>query len=255
MDGIPIELITRTWTSSGPVICDLVRAAVATGLHPTILKQGKTIALRKPGRTQAVMTKDYRPITMLVTLSKIIEKVMAARIASHLEPSSVLSSLFFDDEQYGFRACRSCDQASAQLTEKIRTAKGCGKVASVAFLDIAGAYDTVLPSRLIKAMIDLKLPHDVVKWTLSFLTNRSTTFSVEDVSREFQLSIGLPQGSPLSPVLYAIYNKPAIEILKGEGCDVIAYADDLAVIATGQLIEENCVELQRGINWFRGKSG
>jgi ribonuclease HI len=252
VDGIPISIFTKCWNTIGPITCQIVRAAIELGHQPRQLCIGRTIALRKPGRLKANQPKDYRPITMLSTLSKIIEKLMAGRIISYLEPTvwqdfNLLDG-FLPDEQFGFRPGRSCEQASARLINAIRKARQCNKTMSVVFLDIAGAYDTVLPVQLLRELEQLQLPSNIIKWTQSFLTDRSTMFTVNnDVTHQISTTLGLPQGSPLSPVLYAIYNRQAIQALKESGCQVIVYADDIAVLAEGT-IEENVIKLQRSIN-------
>jgi hypothetical protein len=144
----------------------LVRATAAVGHHPQELRIGRTIALRKPGRIRATAPKDYRPITMLVTLSKIIEKFMAGCFVSYLEPDIALPTeeLTMSEGQFGFRPARSCEQASAQLINKIRMAKRRNNIASVVFLDIAGAYDTVLPSMLLAELVALKMPANLIRW-------------------------------------------------------------------------------------------
>lgn len=250
LDGVPITILVKCWAAIRRVLVPLIQSIIQSGYHPVALRVGKSIALRKPGRRVATQTKDYRPITMLNALSKVIEKIVTARFASWLEPDMLFNpgELEFPNEQYGFRANRGCDQASAQLVNIIRQAKQVRSLASVAFLDISGAYDTVLPSMLIQQLQALRLPKALINWTKSFLTERSTQISIDGATRTVELEIGLPQGSPLSPILYAIYNSPAIKILKETpDIQVIVYADDIAIIACGPHMDRNCQKLEKAI--------
>lgn len=234
-DEIPMTLIHECWDLLSPRLLRLFNQCLALGYHPRLLKIGKTIALAKPGRRPAKEPKDYRPITMLSTISKIMEKIMTRRITYTLE-----SSNFLPTEQYGFRPFRSCEQASAMLTNAIRFGWSHQMITSVVFLDIRGAYDTVVHTTLLDKLTKTDIPNNALRWIHSFLSDRKVMFSIETGrTTSIPITIGVPQGSALSPILYIVYNFESLTIPRVFNCKSIGFADDIAILTTGRSVQEN----------------
>jgi ribonuclease HI len=123
------------------------------------------------------------------------------------------------------------------LTEKVHAAWRQGKVATALLLDVSGAFDNVSHTRLVHNLRKRRLPLQIVHWIADYLRGRTTTLRLaEGNSARYPIDTGIPQGSPLSPILYLFYNADLVEIEDSEL--TVGYIDDVALIATGKTTEE-----------------
>ncbi|EDN04750.1 predicted protein [Histoplasma mississippiense (nom. inval.)] len=196
-------------------------------------KEAKTVALRKPGKADYQTAGAWRPIALLDTIGKIVEAATAKRLRKIAEDHNLLPS----------------QQRGQEGAAQIRTVwQHPGQVASVLSLDMTGAYDKVLRERMVHILRRLGIPRDLVGWVASFMTNRKSTIAFEgQESDTFDIPAGIPQGSPLSPILFLFYNEELVRICSRPGRPVvcIAFVDDVNVMAYGQSTEDNCRELLR----------
>ena len=143
---------------------------------------------------------NYRPISLLLVFSKIVEKLMHKRLYSFLENYDSLNSL-----QFGFRAKHSTLHALISLTESVKQTIDEGMFGCSVFIDLQKAFDTINHPVLLQ-----KLQHCVrgtaVNWFSSYLTDRKHYVSVNGhTSDHLKISSGVPQGSVLGPLLFLIY--------------------------------------------------
>ncbi len=159
----------------------------------------------------------------------------------------------------GARPGRSTKTALELLTGQVKTIWGSGKfVASLLSLDISGAFDTVNPTRLLYILRRKGLPGWIVQWIRAFMTDRRTTLIIQGTETEaFPVPAGVPQGSPLSPVLFLFYNSELLDLCNRpkEGLSAIGFADDVNMLAYGRSTESNCRILEAGharcLDWAR----
>ena len=121
-------------------------------------------------------------------------------------------------------------------------------MATLLSMDVAGAFDTVPHRRLIHNLRKRKIPKWITDWTAIFLKERRTTLTINRrVTEEFAVRTGIPQGSPISPILYLFYNADLLEICERPGINTSAlgFVDDVNVLAYGKSTEENCRILER----------
>ena len=133
------------------------------------------------------------------------------------------------------------------VTKAVHTAWSRGAIATLLQLDIKGAFDRVNHIRLLDTLREKGFPAWVVRWVRSYLTDRTARlrFDGED-SAPFPIIAGVPQGSPLSPVLFLIYISNLYEILeKQEGLLVVGFADDTNIMVFGRDARWNCQQLER----------
>ena len=157
-------------------------------------------------------------------------------------------------EQSAFRPGRDAQEQVALLTQRAVQAMNGGLVTAVAALDVAKAFDSVWHAGLVRQCI-VDLPTGVARWVAAFLRDR-TAAVLEDgsVSRRFPTLAGVPQGSPISPLLYAFYTR-SMPLPRTPMTGATVYADDVAVWASAQtpaaawsLLEPR---LQEMVEWGR----
>ena len=221
----------------------LTNACFRLSYFPKQFRHARTIVLRKPGKSNYSDPGAWRPIALLSTLGKIMETVLARKITDLAENHRLLPS-----SQMGNRKQRSTETALELLLEQVYTVWGLKKVASVLSLDIAGAFDTVNHTRLLDNLRIKGLPRWLIQIVGSFLHQRSTTLVVdgEEVGPR-ELYAGVPQGSPLSPILFLFYNGPLLERLASTDLPIspLGFADDINLLAFGNNTASNCRALEQ----------
>ena len=201
------------------------------------------MVLRKPDKDDYTIPKAYRPIALLNTIGKIMDAVLARRLSYLVEAHHVLP-----DTHIGGRKLRSTEHALHLITEKIYKAwnTGHGRVASLLLLDVSGAFDNVSHERLLHDLRTRRVDEKLVKWIASFLSERRTRIMMDDfTSEEHAISTGIPQGSPLSPILYIFYNAGLLETCAVDhDTTATGYIDDAAILACGDTTAETCAKLK-----------
>ena len=243
-DGIPNSLWHKV--ISIPVVVDalhqLFNACVRTGYNPSHFQRSTTVVLRKGGERDFQLAKSYRPIALLNTVGKFLEAVIARRISYAVEAEGLLPKTHL-----GGRRGISIDHAIQMMIDRIKTAWGRNKVVSLLLLDVSGAYDNVSHKRLLHNLKKRRLGH-LVPWVRAFLTGRSTKIRLpKGVSGSMPTPTGIPQGSPISPILCLIYNADLIEDCCTPSGDVTTngWVDDVSIIAVGRTVQQNIKKLQR----------
>jgi hypothetical protein len=191
---IAIRLITTTFNAS-----------IKSATFPTCWKHAiiAPIPKRHPAKTHT----DFRPISLLCTIGKILERIMAKQIAD-LAPQ--LQAI--DPNQFGFRKSASTTHAVLNLTNDIHCHIHSNRRAATAvlLLDLTAAYDSVPHNALTNTMIINKFPPHIIHWTSNFIQNRTAQtrhFNQQStlLSSQAHVTRGVPQGSPLSPILFSLF--------------------------------------------------
>lgn len=232
------------------VLDQLFNACIRSGYNPTHFQRSITVVLRKQGKSDYQLAKSYRPVALLNTLGKFLEAIIARRISYAMESEGLLPK-----SHLGGRRGVSTDHAIHIIIDRIKMAWGKGKaVVSLLMLDVSGAYDNVSHRRLLHNLRKRRLGQ-LAPWVKAFLSNRSTTIRMpEGMSDAFPTPTGIPQGSPISPILYLIYNADLIEIC-GNGVTSKGWVDDACFIAQGDSERETIKKLrsacQKADQWAR----
>ncbi|KAJ3453607.1 hypothetical protein MRS44_017854 [Fusarium solani] len=229
IDGITNGVLHQTLDLLLPTLCVLFNACLQQGHCPTHFKDSVTVVLRKPGKDDYAQPKAYRPIALLSTLGKVLEAIIANRLAYLADVHQVLPS-----RHTGGRKLASTEHAMHFLLQRIHEAWAEGKVASLLLLDVSGAYDNVSRERLLHNLRKRRVCQNIVRWTDSFLRDRSTTLKLQEYTApSAPIQTGIPQGSPVSPILYLFYNADLIEACKTEDTEAVGYIDDVSILAVG----------------------
>ncbi|KAB5587930.1 Reverse transcriptase from mobile element jockey protein [Ceratobasidium theobromae] len=235
--GTNYRVLRWAFAVRGDLIEALYNAMLTLEYHPVCLKNALIAPIPKPNKFDFASPKAYRPISLLETLSKLFEKVMAARFTA-------LSGLhgLIPPEQFGGRDMTSCMDAGLSLVHDIEHAWARKQQASVTLLDISGYFNNIDHRLLVKCMQKMGYPTRVLGWLSSYLSDRSASFRINDeVGTAFSLKDrGIPQGSPLSPVFSSIFTAPMLAALRSRGVQVRAYIDDLCIFAQSDT-QEGCI--------------
>lgn len=219
----------------------IFNCCISTGVFPDILKKALIHPIYKSGVRDRVI--NYRPISILPSLSKILERIMNSRLKKYIESIHLLS-----DCQYGFRNGRSTDDAVHELTNHIVNALDNRKKCLAIFLDLAKAFDTVSIPNLVSKLEAIGLRGNQLKLFESYLHNRTQCVKIGDhISSELQIEYGVPQGSILGPTLFLIYINELCKTNLQNG-KLIAFADDTTLIFTGNNWKETFAYAQTGFN-------
>ena len=178
--------------------------SISQGVFPSKMKLAEVIPLYK-GKEHDIII-NYRPISLLITISKLLEKIIYKRLYLFLETNKILF-----ESQYGFRTKRSCKQAVMELVSRLLQAKDAKKHRTGIFLDLSKAFDTLNHEVLIKKLDRYGIRGDVLNWFISYLSERTLIAKVSTkpnsitYSEPYNIEYGTAQGSCLGPLLLILF--------------------------------------------------
>lgn len=211
------------------------------GYHPKCWKQAIGCVLKKQKKPDYSIPKAYRVISLLNCLGKVSERILAQRLAYLAETTNLIH-----DSQIGGRLKKSGIDAAVLLTSYVQDNKRRGLVTSTAFMDVKGAYDHVAHMELVNNLMELGLPYAIITWVLAFLSDRLLKLSFNGQIEEFQSIIsGIPQGSPISPILFLIYIR---KLFDSGHIYYLSYVDDITISYASTSVKKNTKLLQLEVN-------
>ncbi|KAI4732297.1 hypothetical protein E4T50_17119 [Aureobasidium sp. EXF-12298] len=243
-DDIPFLVWQKVWEEAKGSILALYRASLRLSHLPSSWRTARIVPLRKPGKPDYTIPKAFRPISLLATISKGLEAVVANRLSFMAEKHNLLPS-----NHFGARKKRSCEQAINVLVERIYEAWRNGKVVSLVTFDVQGAFNGVNTTVLQERLEQRGIPGTLSEWVGDFCRERMATVTLDTFESDRQpiAQAGIPQGSPLSPILYIFYNANLVErpIDKTQGA--LGFVDDYSPWVVGDDVDQNIKALQTTI--------
>lgn len=199
----------------------IICACLLLNYFPHKWKSATIIPILKPGKSPTVVG-SYRPISLLSSISKILEKVILARITQFTEQHNIIPPY-----QHGFRAGYSTSHQLKRVISKLKCNLHDRFSSGMLLFDVEKAYDRVWHNALLHKMIANNFPRYLVRIIASFLKNRNFQVSVSNKKSTVKnAKYGLPQGAVLSPILYNIFTSDVPQV---EACEIACYADDTAI--------------------------
>ena len=229
-------------------VCHLLNLSLQTGFIPVLLKTAKVVPVYKSDDKHSYT--NYRPISLLSSLSKLMEKVVAHKMLGFLHNKKILYK-----HQYGFRKAHSTTHPIIHFLDKIFTALNnpTSEYTLGVFLDLKKAFDTVDHGILLAKLEHYGFRGIANTWFKNYLGERYQFVSINGTNSELKpMTCGVPQGSVLGPLLFLLFIN---DLPRGLNFFTLLFADD----TTFQLSSSNLVnlfdmantELDKAAKWFQ----
>ena len=217
-DNLPPGFLKDIAESIAKPFTYIVNMSLRTGDIPVDFKIAKVTPVYKSGSSKE--TDNYRPISVLPIMSKILEKVVHCQLVQYLEENK-----FLHDSQFGFRAGRSTEHAATLLTDHIRKEMDKGNYTGVLYVDLSKAFDTISHSTITTKLKSFGILGTPNEWFINYLFNRKLLVCYNGtLSSPQPLYCGVPQGSIIGPLLFLLHFNDATNVIRR--CRILKYADD-----------------------------
>ena len=228
-DKITNKLIKLTYDSTKDFIIKLFNSSLYHGYYPKVFKKSQITMLHKPGKPKSEIT-SYRPLNLTSYLGKILEKIITNRVKDWCNENDIINK-----QQNGFRSKRNTNDNLFKLTQSLKQNIKKGFVTSAVFLDVEKASDQVWHTGLLHKMKKFGMDHSLLRWIKSFLSERSISVKIENIKSDlFTPKHEVPQGSPLSPILFIIYVSDIPQPVNTQATTLSQFADDIALWSYGR---------------------
>ncbi|CAI5470727.1 unnamed protein product [Closterium sp. Yama58-4] len=253
-DGLPPELFKAHWDLLGGPLVEFARRFEKTGLLDESITTAVTVLLHKKGPLDQLG--NYRPITLLSTIYKVLAKLLANRLKKELHQ-------IVSEDQHGFIPGRCLADAVAVVTDAVDAAGNGGDDWFLLMVDIQKAYDTVARPYLFETMGKLGIPDEFIRWTEGLHHGSGTRVAINGwLGERVEMQRGVRQGCPLAPYLFLCALEPLCCKIKEKGLGVsaegaevlsyVGYADDATLILKGV---EQLKEAEKILEQFGELSG
>ncbi|KAK3566600.1 hypothetical protein QTP86_001087 [Hemibagrus guttatus] len=180
-----------------PFITTVINGSLMSGHVPTAFKKARVIPILKKPALDPSDISNYRPVSLLSFLSKILERVVCNQLSDYLMQNNL-----HDPNQSGFKAAHSTETALLAVTEKLHAARSAKLSSVLILLNLSAAFDTVNHKTHLSTLRSLGICVTAWEWFASYLDGRSYQATWRGLtSAPRRLSTGVPQGSVLGPLL------------------------------------------------------
>ena len=250
-DNIGAKLIKDGKNTIAPLLTKIINKCYQLNTFPECMKKAIIIPIHKKENPDDIS--NYRPISILPTLSKILERSAVNQLTEYLEKNNLISP-----NQHAYRKQHSTITCLTEVINHVYNLLENKKHTAIASLDLSKAFDSIDHELILKKLTNLGLKTEAVLYIKSYLANRKQVTKFKNfTSNEETVQSGIPQGSIMGPLLFLCFtNDLANEF--GNKCKMVAYADDTQLIIDA----DNITQLKKKIepvittaqNWYRANS-
>ena len=236
LDPVPTACLSDCLDVLLPHITHVMNISLSFGHFPPIFKSAIVRPLLKKPSLDQNCLKNYRPVSNLSFLSKVLEKIVLSQLLDHLTHNHLLNP-----HHSAYRRSHSTETGLLRIVNDLLLSLDNDKVALLALLDLSAAFDTIDHAILLSRLqTSFGISGTVLSWFQSYLLDRSQTVCVKAASsKPSVISFGVPQGSVLGPMLFVLYASPVSDVISRHAMSHESFADDTQVHQSAP-IDEIC---------------
>ena len=239
IDELCLKFFKHEPRNTAEMLMKLANCIMDTKVWPQNMKIQVVRPIYKKGKKNDL--DNYRPISILPVINKMIEKFFVDQLQSFLDKWDIIIK-----EQFGFQKGKGTVEAIKEINEKISSALNNGKHVGAIFIDLQKAFDTINRKKLIEKLERNGLGKGFCGVLKSYLENRKSCIRLDnDYSDMTTTTYGVPQGSILGPILFLIYMN---DINLKKKLNLILFADDIMSLEIENTFDELNSKLQRSLN-------
>ena len=223
-------------------LTSVYKACIHLGYTPKLWKQTKVIFISKPGKSDYLQPKAFRPISLSNYLLKGLERLVSWKM------DSALAHHPLHHKQHGFLTGKGTESAISNTTDYIEQFIMKRQHCVGIFLDISSAFDSIHPGHVRQALLKHGGDPDLVQWYHGYISHRDIYIDMHGDTARFSTGIGFPQGGVCSAKFWLIAFDYAIQIINRYKIEGNGYADDCAALAGGRRLDHALNKLQKMLN-------
>ena len=223
LDPTPTWLLKNCIDELAPALTTICNLSLSCAEFSDALKSAFVTPLIKKLTLDCEILKNYRPVSNLSFISKLIERIVSTQFIDHLKSNGL-----YEIYQSAYRQFHSTETALLRVQNDLLKSVDESGGAILVLLDLSAAFDTIDHDKLFKLLnTSFGIQGAALEWIKSYLSDRKQCVLIDGVtSDEFNLKWGVPQGSVLGPILFTIYTTPLASIIRKHGIEFYLYADD-----------------------------
>ena len=246
-DNVPTYAIKQAISIAAGHLTFVINSFFSNGEFPDAWKMARVTPIFKSGEQDLVI--NYRPISILPALSKIVERHVFLSLSSWFNKYNLLFS-----SQSSYRKHHSCITAMVNLVDQLIANMDDKLISSLLMIDLSKAFDTINHELLITKLSIYGVSPSSLKWFKAYLTSRRQYVRIDNVDSNSQIiRHGVPQGSILGPLLFIIFMND-INLVPISDCELHLYADDTTMLTCSptmdQLMTTTNQALTTIVDWF-----
>jgi len=246
IEGISTKLIKELAVEISIPLAHIFNISLSTGTFPNKLKESRTVPIFKAGNPE--LCDNYRPIALLSTLSKILEKMVSVQLVNHLDRNKILY-----EHQYGFQRNKSTEHNLIHAVNFIGKALNEEKYCVGVFFDLKKAFDVCNHDILLMKLSKMGIRGSALNWFKNYLSERKQKVDINgNLSDQKDIKISILQGSILGPILFLCFINDLHSV---SSLLTLMFADDTFALESGLDLNTVISSVNNEINkmavWFR----